>query len=398
MAQKGNTFIEALSALAEHHARWRRPPEEWRPRSHNARRQFSSLARHLLAKYPVPGFLDTVWFKGRTAEAARQQNWYFEIGGGKSPRQLDLPVGLTKRMVHPFLHAPPGYTVEAALRRAQVLGLGGDVRLVDALLGSRLATCLDHDDFWQSVIRWLIAGPALAAAQVGPLVDYLHHQKFGPQDAKATSDQADRWPTQANFSLEGRTPASLLHEMHEWHGELRKTPPQSVEVTWYESGVDEFDWTESTAGSASLRRWTIRELLTRKDLFEEGRAMRHCVAGYEHACVSGRRLDLVDGRRKRRRPPATRLDRRGRRRPKDHLPGSWKGKPSPDGQGNGDSAPVGPSGRADGGRFPPGGLSAPCRMAAGPVGVGRPTHLIVRTWRRERHLPGLLLHYSAVSR
>ena len=47
-----------------------------------------------------------------------------------------------------------------------------------------------------------------------------------------------------------------------------------------------------------------RRSLTRRDLFDEGRAMRHCVASYEHSCVSGRSaiwsmgLERNDGRRK----------------------------------------------------------------------------------------------------
>src|SRR5439155_619256 len=51
-----NTFLGGLLALARHPATWLRPVEEWRPATHNARRQFASLARHLFAVGPVPPF------------------------------------------------------------------------------------------------------------------------------------------------------------------------------------------------------------------------------------------------------------------------------------------------------------------------------------------------------
>ncbi len=303
--QPGNTFIDALSALAKRHAFWLRPVEDWKPRTHNTRRQFSSLVRHLLAKYPVPIFMDSVWFKGSTAESQRQQQWFQEIGGGKSPRQLDLPVTFTKRMVHHFLRAPSDYTVEAAVRWGQVLGLGGSVRLVEAILGSRLATDFGQEGFWGSVVRWLIANPMLDSAQVGPIVDYIHHQKFKSQEVAVALGQTANRPLQPDFSIQGRTPASILRQMREWYGDLRKEPQQQTQVTWYESGIDEFDWTEGSATLADQRHWTIKEILTRRDLFNEGCAMRHCVASYEHSCSSGRSsiwsmgIERNDGRRKR---------------------------------------------------------------------------------------------------
>jgi hypothetical protein len=49
-------------------------------------RQFASLVRHLLAEYPVPAFMDSVWFK-RT----RTQNWFIHVGRGHSIRDAERP-------------------------------------------------------------------------------------------------------------------------------------------------------------------------------------------------------------------------------------------------------------------------------------------------------------------
>jgi hypothetical protein len=287
--QAGNTFIDALAVLAKRHRDWFQPIEYWQPRTHNARRQFSSLVRHLLTKYPLPTFLDSVWFKGDTPEARQQQDWFIQIGRGTNPRLLDLPIRLTNRMVGHFLQAPSNYSVEAAFRWAQVIGLGGNARLVEAILGSKIATEFAHEEFWISVIRWLIANPLLETSQIAPVVDYIHHQKF---------------ELQPNFTIKGRNPDSLLRQMREWHQDLRKQP-QQTQVSWYEMGIDEFDWTEGSVSAGDARRWTIQEILTRKDLFAEGCAMRHCVASYENACSSGQSsiwslgIERNDGRRKR---------------------------------------------------------------------------------------------------
>ncbi len=62
--QAGNTLIDGLLALARHSRNWLRPVAAWKPQTHNTRRQFGSLARHLFAEWPVPAFMDSVWFSG----------------------------------------------------------------------------------------------------------------------------------------------------------------------------------------------------------------------------------------------------------------------------------------------------------------------------------------------
>ena len=78
--------------------------------------------------------MDSAWFRGQSEEAERQQAWYKKLGSGVSPRSLDLPIPLTKRMVRHFLHAPKDSSVDTALRWGQVMGLGGEGRLAKAIL------------------------------------------------------------------------------------------------------------------------------------------------------------------------------------------------------------------------------------------------------------------------
>ena len=273
-AQPGNTYIQALLAIARNFEFWLRPVESWRPSTRNTRRQFSSLARHLLAKYPMPPFMDCVWFLG---DCPPQQTWFRLMATGTSPRELDLPVRLTKGMVRHFLATPDRYSVAAACRRAQVFGLGGSSRLADLILGSRLGDDFCDDEFCCTLIRWLIANPTLKPAQVGPIIDFHYHRKAATRAADET--------TNAEFSIKGCTAESTLQQMHQWHTELRKESAR-LDVTWYECGIEEFDFSEGMRGD--VRRWTIREIVARNDLRDEGRDLRHCVAWYEPLCIAGK--------------------------------------------------------------------------------------------------------------
>jgi hypothetical protein len=244
----------------------------------------------LLAKYPVPAFLDAVWFLGTSPEAMEQQGWYVALASGQSPRDLATPIPLRGQMVRYFLAAPKDFFCHEAVRYAQVMGLGGDVRLVHTILGSRLGTNFDHNDFWVTVIRWLIRNSQLDPGQVSPLIDYVDHLRFGAPQAADVSDAASVQRADADLTLKGRTPAMLLRQMQAWHVELRKKPakPEPADRPWGSCGIGAFDACEGTLASGNLRRWSIVELLSRQDLFQEGHSMRHCVVSYLHSCVSGR--------------------------------------------------------------------------------------------------------------
>jgi hypothetical protein len=122
--REGNTFIGGLLSLGRNHQHWIRPLNTWSPRSHNVHRQFSSLAHHLLAEYPVPRFMDSAWFRGQSEEAGRQQTWYKKLGSGESPRSLELPIPLTKRMARHFLHAPEDSSIGVDAESSLSVDLG----------------------------------------------------------------------------------------------------------------------------------------------------------------------------------------------------------------------------------------------------------------------------------
>ena len=279
--------VAALLSLATHHEGWLRPVEAWEPAGDNPLPQFSSLARHLLATYPVPAFMNCVWFKGQIAEARRQQGWFIHIGSGRNIRKADLPLPYTKRMAHHFLQAPDHFTVETALRWGQVRGLGGSKELAHAVAATRLGYSFQSEDFWLTVLHFLVNHPELNLGHVVPIVNYLHDQRFEPQEHFDEASGEVEWrPSQPNLSMKGRTPRSLLRQVADWQRSAGLRGKRPV-LRWPRSGIGGFRLAEPGIAGSGLRVWTIRELLSSRELRAEGGAMHHCVADYVGLCLKG---------------------------------------------------------------------------------------------------------------
>lgn len=280
---RSHAYIDALINLNDRRWQWIAPLEIWRPASHNARRQFSSLARHLLARYPVPAFMDQAWFRAEPG-SERYRNWFVQLGAGTNIRTLDTPVPLSKLMAHHFLQAPDDSSIEGAIRWGQVHALGGGRRLTAALLGTRLAHDFRHDAFWTSVLRFFIANPLLDRHHVGPIIDYLYAQKFVTREMLVGPGQVERHPPpQPGLTMRGRTPETLLAQVERWHRELGRASG-AERLYFRRSGVKEL---ALKTGKDGENVWRIRELLSGADLVAEGRVMKHCVASYARSCANG---------------------------------------------------------------------------------------------------------------
>jgi hypothetical protein len=219
-----------------------------------------------------------------SSEPARRQGWYKHMGLGRNIRTADVPLELTKRMAHEFALGPDHYAVDMALRWGQVRGLGGSKLLARAIVATRLGRSFEHEDFWRTVVHFFVNHPELGLEHVGPIVDYLHNQRFMPQEAFVEEGDFSPVPPQPNLSMKGRTPRSLLRQLGEWHAWLRQQE-RVRSFRWGPSGIGEFRWVESEEGRPGYRCWTIRELLSSSALHREGAAMRHCVATFARACA-----------------------------------------------------------------------------------------------------------------
>jgi hypothetical protein len=250
---------------------WRalvREPEDWKGAGGHPLCVIDSLASHLFGRYPTPRFLASVWFGTGTPTRLERRRWFIAHARGQRFRSLALPFAMTRRMEHFFLRTPDHLSIDPALRRAEVLGLGGTPELADALLATPLAECFEQPERWRLAIAWLVrCGDDVQLAQIRPLVDYL----------QARLDQVE---------LSGRSFSAVMREVDDWHGTLARERIRIM--TWSRSPWNAL--TFSVQGTPSDRRraeWKIVELLDSRELAQEGRAMRHCVATYARACASG---------------------------------------------------------------------------------------------------------------
>lgn len=242
----------------------------WKPKSHNVKRLAVSLLNHLFVKYEIPNFMHEIWFKNG------QTNWasiYFHMAQGYGIKGIDLPVKYkaTKKVAHYFNTAPDDFSPEEALAWARVHAFGGNFRLGSV---TRQSPPIIQDwknvEFWDSVLRWFLENPMLDLVHFAPVVDYIRNKKFIAAD-------------QPNFTMKGRSADTLLKEVELWHTGLKASAKNR---SWASYNVFE-NYKKEVGKDEHKTLWTIQEIKTEKELFQEGRAMRHCVGSYAHSCING---------------------------------------------------------------------------------------------------------------
>lgn len=288
-------MLPRLVRLAHYQQYWVRPIEDWRPTTYNVERQFTSLVHHLICKYPTPKWFDGVWTHEDgglgSREMDRHRAWFAHVAHGANLRTArGLPIELTKAMAHHAMHAPDDASVEQAIRYGQARGLGVSERLTRAVLGSRIGTrftSAEREAFWLTFLRWLALNPMLDPAQVGPIVDYLHDQRFVAQPPlRVDGTFVTRGPAQPNLSMHRRCPNALVAHVNAWHRQLGRGNRNDAKLVWPASGIVGYERIEGEAHNQ--RRYEIVELLSAAELRAEGSAMGHCVATYAYTCHVGR--------------------------------------------------------------------------------------------------------------
>ena len=276
-------YAQALIKVFERNRQWLRKYSTWKPRSHNRRKQFSHLLRHLFGKYDIPVFMDNVWFRIDPG-SYRYRDWYVNLTRGESLRQQKSRILVTRKMAHYFGTAPADYSVEEALWWGIVLSLGGNERIAFEFNASRPSQIYLRQDFWKNFIRYLVANPLIDPAMIGPIVDFINFQKFDTREYYENDAYVTRGPPQPNFSLANRSPDNLLRLVQNWHRSTSQINAQEL---------IKFDPVDIKPYPARMPRkekpaHTIRQLTNNRELLREGEIMSHCVGSYVTSCQQNR--------------------------------------------------------------------------------------------------------------
>lgn len=266
----GNTFLDGLFWCAMRYKVWLRPIEEWTPQGEEPLERFGSLVKHLFLHYPVPRFLLAGWFEGFSSGAWHHQNWCLHIGRGGSVQTLNMPHSLTHRAAHLFLQTPLALPLCYAPRYAQALAMGSTPEFAERLAAA-FPVCYQDEQVMQRLMRLFIRDGEATVEQMKLMAGFAEFEQLRAQGM----DEA--------FSLSGRTVRALLRAAEEW--ESKRQTGQ-----WGERWKPR-EWAnlahDVTLDDGTTAHWTLHELTSGSDLYDEGRMMRNCVYGYAERCLRG---------------------------------------------------------------------------------------------------------------
>lgn len=278
--------VEALVNLSRSSHDYVRQIADWDGSDRSWRVAVDSLAQHLVAKYPVPSFLTSAWYLPDDAESERKRRWFIIHGSGRSFRSMDVPIKMTRRMEDIFLQSRDHMDINTAMRRAELIGLGISENLVAPILSTAVARNLQHADFWRTMWHFLRANAdEIDPAQVAPMIDFVYSIRQEWVAALTPHGTIHHEPPHPHFSMSGRTIASMLRLMDEWHRGLKLL---SGGLSWTASTLQPMAVEEPSADpSEAPHRWQFVELSNSTQLQAEGFALQHCVASYAGRCRRG---------------------------------------------------------------------------------------------------------------
>lgn len=266
----------------------------WRKASESPREEIARLARHLFCEYPVPAWLDAVWGAskvvklGAVGRSLKWACWFVCLGRGGSLRKLSKLMGV-RLMDGAFAHlqdAPAHLMPELACMWAEAVAISGKRRVadwvikhqgyyIDPTVVPREKKDIEFSRFWRQTMQWFAQHEdKLTDEQAAELLEwgwfkFEHSQKAGRQ----------------LFTWSGRTPRSCLRQAPAFLAHALRALGGTTNHRWEALGVS---WEFSEKGSENaMEVWRFEELVQSSELWEEGVAMRHCVAKYDQECKNG---------------------------------------------------------------------------------------------------------------
>ena len=259
-----------------------RDPQNWISKSYNINRQTVDFAKWLYCEYDVPPFMFEI-FVPKYVKLSRIRrviapsstydkknfkefmSWVITIGQGYSFAKTVKSI-FTKKEAHLFLNAPNTNSIVENIwwARCKAREIPDNITL---FIVQRFPHMSYNSPFWISFLNFIKNNEdELNIDTLQELVDFIpaHRRRV------------------ENFSLKGRTLNSLIQLSNEWHRVQQVTKHDKYQQ-W--DGINVENW--SYTNKSEKITWNIRQLRNSKELYNEGRRMRHCVYGYVDSCVRG---------------------------------------------------------------------------------------------------------------
>lgn len=305
----------ALKKILQYEKDFVRPIDTWVPKSRNAHQQIISLIRHLFAKYPTPSFLEKYFMErlGSNTEVLL----YIHMGAGKSLKTFErFPTWLSipNKSLHHLYTTPDTMDFVTAIRRSQVLYMGGDEYIFNALMRSNVLREIlgttrrgdetefhpRDDEFWQSVMKFFIEHRMIIPTKIAEVIDYINNMKF--VEGRERDEHGGFHyvpPPHPNFSMKGRNPQSLIDQSDAWH--YYKSRLQRINNRLMRGRIQnratvkltDYSWNGVKIPNYSVAhgketKYHIIQLKSFFELRDEGSDMHHCVGTYASSCNSGK--------------------------------------------------------------------------------------------------------------
>ena len=284
-------LVPALTRLSTYEDRWLRAPEDWQPHPQDdAASQWADFLRHLLARYPVPRFMDAAWFVKGPLEHFERDCWC-ALGFGQSLRKVPgFPASVSNRVLHLTLGRERAASLPSAIWETQMDLLQATPILRREVLASGIIHELYRHGLWTRLLEKFVAGPEAAARQWTVVT-----QALTVADAEGRAGQVEgllKLPLSQLIQHSVRWVTQLLKA----NGHLLTEKDVQRAVAKAElSRLTSSRWppflgnqpVQKNAKPGAVNPWQMEELCTVHDLQAEGKVMKHCVAGYAHRCKQG---------------------------------------------------------------------------------------------------------------
>ncbi|WP_181422784.1 PcfJ domain-containing protein [Arenibacter sp. ARW7G5Y1] len=255
---------------------WVNNPMSWKPGIKDV-----SLVVHLFSKYNSPVVLIDSPVEYRHNQIPfKWVCWYIIIGQGGSLKKAAPLFGwiIPSKFQHYLLKVPKDiqYPIQACVY-AEVLRLGGnDVDFVRVAFNESLMidpTERNHNEdylvFWTTTMVWLITNrDRITNAESRMVLSWAVHLYTESRRDHATV-----------FSWKGRGVVNTLNQASQYFEEINRRD-------WGNYKWNSHDWNWEHIDETDLQ-WTIEELTSSDELYEESMYMQHCVKTYSGRCISG---------------------------------------------------------------------------------------------------------------